>query len=159
MSFIRIKQLDDRVATSGLFMGGGSERRKLEPGEIVEVSDDEMLPNDGGSLLQLLWDGGKIDILPATAIPTRPLDYVDRREAKLCSPTLNAKGPDDIEASSKARAEVDARLFEQSETSQISESPVKDKPADKVEVSAPVTEQSGQSPPPRTRRRAAQASA
>jgi hypothetical protein len=110
VSFIRIRQLDERVATSGLFMGGGKERRKLEPGEIVEVPDDMNLP-DGENLMQALWDGGMIDILPDTAVPTRPLDYENRREAKLCSPTCKTNGPDEIADRDKALARVEARLF------------------------------------------------
>lgn len=110
MSLIRIRQLDERVATSGLFMGGGKERRKLEPGEIVEVPDDENMA-DGDNLMQALWDTGAIDILPESAVPTRPLDYVNRIEAKLCSPTYKPKGPDEIAAQEKALAKVEARLF------------------------------------------------
>lgn len=91
-------------------MGGGKERRKLEPGEIVEVSDDENMP-DGDNLMQALWDTGTIDILPESAIPTRPLDYESRREAKLCSPTYVPNGPDEIAERDKALAKVDARLF------------------------------------------------
>jgi hypothetical protein len=91
-------------------MGGGKERRKLEPGEVVKVPDDESMV-DGDNLMQALWDGGMIDILPDTAVPTRPLDYEDRREAKLCSPTYKPNGPDEVIARDKALARVNARLI------------------------------------------------
>ena len=153
MSLIRIRQLDERVATSGLFMGGGKERRKLQPGEIVEVLDDETLP-DGQNLMQALWDGGMIDILPETALPTRPLDYKNRKEAQLCSPTYKPIGPDKLAECNEARATVEARLFQQSESSQVSESPEDDIP-DEVPAPPQVTKPAGAG---RTRRRAVQAS-
>jgi hypothetical protein len=138
VSFIRIRQLDERVATSGLFMGGGKERRKLEPGEIVEVPDDEVML-DGDNLMQALWAGGMIDILPETAIPTRPLDYLDRREAKLCSPTYKPNGPDELATQDKALAKVNARLFNDTSASLPFEggSPEEDVPDEVVTAPLP----------------------
>lgn len=114
MSLIKIRQLDERVATSGLFMGGDKRRRKLEPGEIVDIPND--LIEGGTNLMQDLWDTGTIDILPDSAIVTRPLDYASIREAKLCSPTYKSTDADDIADRNKALAAVEARLFETSES-------------------------------------------
>jgi hypothetical protein len=153
VSLIRIRQLDERVATSGLFMGGGKERRKLEPGEIVEVPDDENMA-DGDNLMQALWDGGTIDILPETAVATRPLDYESRREAKLCSPTYKPNGPDEIADRDKTLAKVDARMFNDTSAAEPFETPVDDVPEFVAPIPVPVKPPGG-----RARRRGAQQAA
>ena len=109
-------------------MGGDNRRRKLEPGEIVEVPDDMEL-EDGRNLMQALWDTGTIDIVPDTVAVTRPLDYQNRREAHICSPTFKAHGPDDEKEMHRVRAVVEARLFESSESQpEPAESPEEDTP-------------------------------
>ena len=99
MPRIKIKQLDERIATAGIHMGGGPERRKLEPGEIVEIS---------GDLYDAIWNTGKVELTNDPA--TRPLDYASYVEARLCSPGFRSRGLDEEDASEKARAEVTARL-------------------------------------------------
>jgi len=127
MPRVKIKQLDERVATNGLHMGGGPERRKLEPGEVVDISEDFLLPN-GDALLELLWQTGKLEM---TLDPvTRPLDYSDYRQGKLCSPNYRPRDPSDKVEMERARAKVDARLAD-TESEAIS-------PADDVPDSEPV---------------------
>jgi hypothetical protein len=134
MSLIKIRQLEERVATNGLFMGGDHRRRKLEPGEIVEIPDEMHLP-DGANLLQGLWDTGLIDIVPDTVAVTRPLDYATRREAHICSPNYKPKGRNDISEMNQIRAVVEARLFESSDSQpEPVESPEKDTPKSKPEL-------------------------
>jgi hypothetical protein len=125
---IKIKQLEERVATAGLFMGGDVCRRKLEPGEIVEIPDDMEL-EDGRNLMQALWDTGTIDIVPDTVAVTRPLDYTNRRDANICSPSYKPRGNDDIKEMNRVRDAVEARLFESSESlPEPVESPEEDTP-------------------------------
>ena len=109
MARIRIKQLGERVATMGLHMGGGAIRRKLQPGEVVEIPDD--MEEDGEVLLDVLFETGTIDLTRDT--PTRPLDYASIAEAKLCSPTFKPNDPSEARESEKARERVTARLAEQ----------------------------------------------
>lgn len=115
MSLIKIKQLEERIATSGLFMGSPADpdkfRRKLEPGEIVEIPDDMMI--DDEKAIDFLFATGKIDMVPPSTPPTRPLDYDNRRDAKLCSPTFRPRDPTDERDMAKARAKYQARLDEQ----------------------------------------------
>jgi len=128
VSLIKIRQLEERVATAGLFMGGDTCRRKLEPGEIVEVPDDMEL-DDGRNLMQALWDTGTIDIVPDSVAVTRPLDYLNRREAAICSPSFKPHGPDDEKEMKRIRAVVEARLFESSDSPpEPVESPEEDTP-------------------------------
>lgn len=126
MPRVKIKQLDERVATNGLHMGGGPERRKLEPGEVVDISEDFRLPN-GDALLELLWQTGKLEM---TLDPiSRPLDYSDYRQGKLCSPSYKPRDPSDKVEMERARAKVNARLAD-TESEAIS-------PADDVPDSEP----------------------
>lgn len=141
MSLIQIKQLGEKCATAGLHMGGDDTRRKLEPGEIVDIPDDELML-DGDNLMEGLWETGKIDLVPPTEAPTRPLDYASRREAQLCSPTFRPRDPRDELDMKKARAKVAARLLEQFE------SLPKKKKADSPEDDTPKTA------PPKSRRAA-----
>lgn len=131
MSLIKIKQLNERVATAGLHMGKAKEpmfRRKLEPGEIVEIPDDMVMDN-GENLLQGLYETGMIDMVPETYSPTRPLDYDDARTAKICSPTYRPQGLNEIAEADSVRAKVLAQLEEQSTSSPEANSPDKDTPA------------------------------
>lgn len=129
MSRIRIKQLGERVATMGLHMGGDARRRKLQPGEVVEVPDD--LEEGGQVLLDVLFATGTIDL--TRDMPTRPLDYESVAEAKLCSPTFKPNDPSEVRESEKARERVAARLAEQFAEE---EKPSRKKSAKKADASA-----------------------
>lgn len=118
MPRIKIKQLDDRVATSGLHLGGGLERRKLQPGEIVEIPE--------GELFDTLWETGKVELTMDEV--TRPLDYANYREAVLNSPTFRSRGPDEDREVAEARAAVEARMEQTSEVQSETESPADDTP-------------------------------
>lgn len=119
MPRFRIKQLHERVATKGLHMGGDDRRRKLEPGEVVEIPTDEVIVSNRYDkplvLADMLWQTGLVDMVPESEPVTRPLDYQSHREAVLCSPTfkVETRGPDEIEEMHQARARVAARLAEQ----------------------------------------------
>lgn len=102
MPNIRIKQLDEKIATSGMHFGMGDATRKLEPGEVVDLPE--------GDLFDAIWATGKVDL---TADPiTRPLTYTDYTEATLCAPSFKARGEDDLQRSEKAREAVALRLAE-----------------------------------------------
>lgn len=124
MPRIKIKQLDERVATNGLHMGGGPERRKLEPSEVIEISEDFLL-DDGQGLLDVLWKTGKLEM---TLDPvTRPLDYLNYREATLCAPAYKPRDPSDEEEMNRAREAVALRMNEaESEAPPIADSPADD---------------------------------
>lgn len=126
MPRVKIKQLDERVSTNGLHMGGDAARRKLEPGEVIDISEDYLLP-DGRALLEVLWATGKLEM---TLDPiTRPLDYLSYREAKLCSPTFKPRDISETDDMERARAAVAARILEsESEAPLKADSPVDDAP-------------------------------
>lgn len=128
MPRVRIKQLDERVATNGLHMGGGPERRKLQPGEVVDIDED--LLEDGKPLLDLLWQTGKLEMTLDPA--TRPLDYADYREATLCGPEFKPRDPSEAAEMEKAREAVALRMFESE-----SDAPETASPADDTLDSAP----------------------
>jgi len=129
MPRVKIKQLDERVATNGLHMGGDASRRKLEPGEVVDISEDFLLP-DGRALLEVLWQTGKLEMtLDKT---TRPLDYTSYREAKLCSPTFKPRDVSETDDMKRAREAVTLRILEsESDAPQYADSPVDDVPDSK----------------------------
>lgn len=106
MANVKIRQLGEHVSTIGLHMGGGPERRKLEPGEVVSIPEDFFEKDD--VLLDALMASGHLE-LTADEV-TRPLDYADYREARLCSPTFKSRGPDESEESAQARESVSERL-------------------------------------------------
>ena len=137
MPRVKIKQLDERVSTNGLHMGGGPERRKLEPGEVVDIPEEFLLP-DGRPLLEVLWATGKLEI---TLDPvTRPIDFEDYREATLCRPAFKPRAPSDALDMDKARAAVAARLAEPvSEAPESPDSPVDDQLDTEPEATAPPT--------------------
>ena len=120
MPRVKIKQLDEKIATAGLHFGGPPERRKLHPGEVVEIPE--------GELFDILWATGKLEL---TMDPvTRPLDYASPREAQITSPTYKRRGPHEqaeIDAAHKAVAE---RLESDAQSDETTESPADDpKPA------------------------------
>jgi len=126
MPRLKIKQLEDKIATAGLFMGGGPVRRKLQPGEVIDVPEDfESGMYDGKGLLDAMWGTGKVE-MTLDAV-TRPIDFDTEREAKLTSPTFKSRGPDEDIEIDKARVAVAARLAETSDTPLKSGSPVDDK--------------------------------
>ncbi len=145
MPRIRIKQLDERVATSGLHFGGGRERRKLAPGEIVDIPE--------GELLDAVWATGKVEYTLDPA--TRPLDFLNSREAALTSPTFKSRGADDDREIAQAHAAVAARIAEVSDAqSKPTESPAADtQRAD----AAPMPADESATPPRRNRRAARRA--
>jgi len=99
---VRIRQLDERVATQGLHFGRGPSARKLEPGEVVEIPE--------GQLFEALWSTGKLEL---TRDPvTRPLEFANEREARLCSPTFIPRGVDEEIEQQNALDKVSARLSE-----------------------------------------------
>ncbi len=127
MPNIIIKQLGEKVATSGMHFGMGDATRKLEPGEVVDLPD--------GDLFDLIWATGKVDL---TADPvTRPLTYMDYTEASLCSPSFKARGIDDLQRSEKAREAVALRLAETLPDTPA-EMPVVEKTEDKKAPDTPV---------------------
>lgn len=148
MPRIKIRQLDERVATNGLHMGGGPERRKLEPHEVIDLDEDFALP-DGTLLLEGLWATKKIEM---TLDPvTRPLDYESYREAMLCSPTFKPRDPSDEQEMLKARAAVAARL------ESVSEAPITtDSPADDVLDTEPDPTPAVEAIPPTAKNRRAE---
>lgn len=118
MPRVKIKQLDERVATQGIHLGGGPERRKLEPGEVIEIPDDLLLP-DGTSLFDTVWATGKLEL---TLDPvTRPVDYGNYREGRLCAPGFKPRDATEKLEMLNVRAKIMARVDE-------SESEVPDNP-------------------------------
>lgn len=117
MPKIRIKQLHERVATDGLHMGeapDGMYRRKLEPGEIVDIPEDVMIESnrldEPVRLIDMLWNTGLVDMVPDTIPVTRPLDYLNVREGRVCSPSFKAISPTDAADREQALARVAKRL-------------------------------------------------
>lgn len=146
MPRVKIKQMDERVATNGLHMGGDSARRKLEPGEVIDIPEDFLL-DDGQPLLDLLWKTGKLEM---TLDPvTRPIDFESYREAALCSPTFKPRDPSEEVEMTNARAAVAARL------ESVSEAPITtDSPADDVLDTEPEAPAVVPNPPTAKNRRA-----
>lgn len=106
MPRVRIKQLEERIATSGVHFGLGPAARKLEPGEVVEMPE--------GELFETLWATEKLDL---TRDPvTRPIAYANEREAALCSPRFRPRGPDEQVEVDRARDKVSQRLAEDEST-------------------------------------------
>ena len=106
MANIKIKQLDERVATAGVHLGGGPTRRKLQPGEVVDIPED--LQESGVALLEALLNTKKVEI---TLDPiTRPLDYESEQEAKLTAPNYRSRGQLDDANMERARIAVAERI-------------------------------------------------
>ncbi len=120
MPRIKIKQLEERIATAGLHFGLGPEARKLAPGEVVEIPE--------GELFDILWATGKIEITMEPA--TRPLKYKDYREAQLTAPNYKSRGPHEDVEIAKAHDAVALRMSEAAEPVEEPEPPAADtKPA------------------------------
>lgn len=107
MARIKIKQLGSVIGTSGVHMGGGPERRKLEPGEVVEIPED-LLMKDGRPLLGALYETDRIELTPEPV--TRPLDFANVREAKLTSTNFKPRSPDEEREQELAHAAVELRV-------------------------------------------------
>jgi hypothetical protein len=136
MARIKIKQLDERIATSGVHFGGGPERRKLHPGEVVDLPE--------GELLDAIMATGKVEL---TMEPiSRPLDYDSEREAKITAPTFRPRDPSETAEMERAREAVAARIAGMSEAPPQADSPAKESQPE------PATEN-----PPRNRRAARRA--
>ena len=135
---VRIRQLEERIATTGLHFGMGPKARKLEPGEVVDIPE--------GDLFDQLWETGKLELVRDPV--TRPLVYESEREAKLCSPTFKPRGPDEIEAQEKAQAAVAARLNEVASEAETAD----DSPATETQHAQPIPPEL---PPPVANKRAA----
>ena len=118
---LRIRQLDEKVATQGLHFGLGPNARKLEPGEVVDIPE--------GELFEDMWETGKLEL---TRDPvTRPLMFENEREARLCSPTFKPRGPAEEREQQRALDRVSERLAESeaaSEPEKVTESPAPSKP-------------------------------
>jgi hypothetical protein len=123
MPRVKIKQMDERVATNGLHMGGGPERRKLQPGEVIDISEDFLLP-DGRALLDVMWETKKLEMTLDPA--SRPLDYLNYREATLCAPQFKPRDPSEENERNKAREAVALRM---SEAESEAVPPIADSPA------------------------------
>lgn len=117
MPRVKIKQLDERVATQGVHLGGGSNRRKLEPGEVLDIPEGVI--EGGHNLFDTVWATGKLELTLDEV--TRPLDYLNYREARLCSTKFKPRDANEKMEMHKVRAEVMARL-------KPTESEVPDKP-------------------------------
>jgi hypothetical protein len=118
---VRIRQLDERVATQGLHFGRGPSARKIEPGEVVDIPE--------GELFEILWATGKLEL---TRDPvTRPIEFANEREARLCSPTFTPRGPDEEVEQQRALDTVSARIAETevaSEAETANDSPATETP-------------------------------
>lgn len=132
MSCIKIKQMDERVATMGLHMGGPATRRKLEPGEAVFVPDD--LEQEGENLFDALWDTGKVELVPGN--PTRPFEYENVAEAKMCSPSFKPHDNSETAQMHKTREAVAKRVIAEFGEEKPKKSGKKAKPATKADSQA-----------------------
>ena len=117
MARIKIKQLDERIATSGVHFGGPPERRKLHPGEVVEMDENS-------ELFKGIWATGKVEITPEPA--TRPLDYASPREAQLTAPTYKPRDPSDALEMDNARTAVADRMANVSTAPPVADSPAEE---------------------------------
>lgn len=108
MARIKIKQLDLRTATAGISLGGDRRRRKLQPGEVVDIPDSMMADNGKEGLLDTLYATNKIELTPESI--TRPLEFETEREAQLTAPTFKPRGPDEAKERDEAISRVAARV-------------------------------------------------
>lgn len=116
MPRIKIKQLDERIATSGVHFGGGPERRKLHPGEVVELPE--------GELLDAIMATGKVELTMAPI--NRPLDYASEREAKITAPTFRPRDPSEAAEMERAREAVAERIAGMSKAPPVADSPAEE---------------------------------
>ena len=154
MPRLMIKQLGDSIATAGLFMGGGPERRKLQPGEIVEIPEDfEPGMYEGEGLLNALWGTGKVEMTLDPA--TRPIDFENTREAQITSPTFKSRGPDEDIEIEKVQVAIKARMAQPSDAQPSADSPADDSQPDQSDDSIPAAVDTAPPPNRRAARRAA----
>lgn len=153
MPRLRIKQLGDKIATGGLFMGGGLARRKLQPKEVIDIPEDfEAGQYEGKGLFDAMYASGLVEMTPDPV--TRPIDFADAREAKFTSPTFRSRGKDEDIEVEKARAAVAARLAQLPDAQPSADSPADGEQSEPSDDSSPAVETT---PPPnrRAQRRAA----
>lgn len=141
MPRIKIKSMDEKVATMGLHFGGLPEQRKLQPTEVIEFDEDD-------PLFKAMMDSGKCELTMAPV--TRPLIYPDAQLAKFCSPTFKASGPNEQVQVDAAKATIADLLSHTPPAAPDPEpEPVQESPAAEPEA------QSEPSVNPRAARRAA----
>lgn len=99
MPNVKIKQLNDRVASSGVHFGMGPLVRKLEPSEVVALE---------GELFEMIYGTDKVEITNEKI--TRPLKYDSELEAKYCSPSFRPLDPSQETECIRAREAVAERL-------------------------------------------------
>jgi len=106
--------MDERTASAGVHFGGSLVRRKLHPGEIVEIEEDFEKGEYGGgkqSLLQAVLASKRVEITLDPA--NRPLDYPDEDAARYTAPTYKSRGPEDdliiAEAHERARQHMESQ--------------------------------------------------
>lgn len=97
MPNVKIKQMGKAVSTSGIHMGGGRKRRKLEPGEVIYLDEND-------ELFGILWGTGKLEL--TMEAPNRPLDFASEQQAAYCSPTFKPQSKDEAELMLDAHEEV-----------------------------------------------------
>lgn len=117
MAIIQVKQMGERVATNGIYLGPSSNRlrRKLEPGERVDIPEDAVFDeSDQRNILETVWETGLIEIAPDKAKPTRPLDYESEQEATYNAPSFRPMDESERILMEKSREEVANRLENQS---------------------------------------------
>ena len=98
---VKIKQLNDRVATNGVHFGLGPLARKLEPSEIVSLDEES-------DLFETIYATEKVEI--TVEDPTRPLKFESVDEARFCSPSFRPHDPKEEIVAEKARIKVAERL-------------------------------------------------
>lgn len=154
MPRLRIKQLGDKIATGGLFMGGGPERRKLQPGEVIDIPEDFESGQYGGKgLFDAMYASGLVEMTPDAA--TRPVDYLDAREAKFSSPTFKSRGADEDIEVEKARVAVTTRLAQTPEAQPSADSPANGEQSEPSDDSSPAAVETKPTTNRRAQRRAA----
>lgn len=145
MTCLKIKQLDHRIGCAGIHLGGDVRRRKLEPGEIVEIPDD-LMANAQEKMFDVLYRTGRVEI--TMDAPNRPLDFLSEREATLTSSNFKSRGPHEDLEREQALAAVSARMAESNSVSVQADSP--------AEITQSPTPEPEQAKPPTARNRRAQ---
>ena len=102
----RIKQLGRKVSTSGIHLGGSKVRRKLVPGEVVEISDD--IKEGGVLLVDTIWNTGLVELTKDDV--TRPFEFASENEAAKTCPNYRPSGRLALEEAARINHEVMARL-------------------------------------------------
>lgn len=110
---VKIMQIDDRSACSGVHLGGGRTRRKIVPGEVVPIPHKEKLKTRAGErvLLDALMETGKLTITREP--PTRPFEFMDEREAQITAPTYKPQGDEEVAEVKIANERIRQTLLQQ----------------------------------------------